>query len=473
MPEGYNQNFYCRSRRTVSITGGQELFDQTMGHANRDSSMKMRRAKDKPGPGSVKPVHLLSLPGELRQKVYESMKDMPPNDHLSFLRTCKMIWCEGRATLLSRPLVFNSQAQLIEFTGSVCDELLSKVVTIKLCLEDLDRSQVRQYLTEVAMGQSKKTSLQPYAKERDRITSALSMLPKLRSISLLRPSSVARNHAPKCLVNDLIDWIVKHLKNLRHLRIDYDSYAFEKLATLADLQTMQVSGFSRATAEQAERTAQNFTNLRELHVVPASYIMHTPYFKCQQPQNIISASLIHNLRPLQVLTLYEPPESPNGEHVFLTAPILKAISIRHSQTLEELNIRSLHALSPVTLKVTAALLLSTTALQSISLTFPQIPFDTIDALPRTTAELELLVSGPAEAGALLDRLSAQSYRLPFLKKVAFVVASTGPSKAAAGGSENATLPIQPLGGGTLATSGSSSSSPWAVRWGTWRPFADD
>lgn len=380
---------------------------------------------------------------------------------------------------LSRPLVFKSQAQLIKFTGSVCEELLSKVITIRLCLEDLDRSQVRQYLTEAAMGLSKKASLQPYANERDRITSALRMLPKLRSISILRPNTVTRNHAPKILVNDLIDWIVKHLKNLRHLRIDYDNYAFEKLATLVNLQTMQVSGFSHATAEQAERTVQNFTSLRELHVVPAGYIMPTPYFKCQQHQNIISASLIHNLSPLQVLTLCEPPESPLGEHVFLTAPILKAISLTHSQTLEELNIRSLYALSPVTLKVLAALLLSTTELQSVSLTFPHIPFDTIDALPCTIAELELLVSGPAEAGALLERLNEQAYRLPRLKKVAFIVASTAPSATAAtaaagsgGSSENAFLPIQPSGGSSHITKGSDSSL-WALKWGTWRPFAHD
>lgn len=398
---------------------------------------------------------------------------MPARDHFSFLRTCKSTWYEGRATFLSRPLVFKSQAQLFEFTGTVCSELLSKVTTIKLCLEDLDRSQVRQYLTEAAMGLSNKASLQPYANERDRITSALRMLPRLRSISILRPSSVTQNHAPKSLVNDLIDWIVKHFRDLRHLRIDYDSYAFEKLAALVNLQILQASGFSRATAKQAERTIQNLTNLKELHVVPAGYIMHTPYFKFQQPQNIISPALIHNLRPLQALTLCEPPESQSSNDIFLTASILKAISLRHSQSLEELNIRSLHVLTPLTLKVLAALLLSTTALQSVSLTFPHIPFDTIDALPRTTVELELLVSGTAEAGAMLDRLSAQSYRLPHLKKVMFVVASTALSPAATeGGPESESLPIQPPGHGTHATNGSSSPS-WTVRWGLWRPFADD
>ncbi|ETN42765.1 uncharacterized protein HMPREF1541_01923 [Cyphellophora europaea CBS 101466] len=308
---------------------------------------------------------------------------------------------------------------------------------------------------------------QPYAVERERITSALACFPNLTSISILRQTDPARNHAPTWMVREILIWIARHLSRLQYMRIDYDGYPLDHFAHLPSLRTLQLSGFSDTAPKHAQQSLRSLMNLQELHIIPAGYIMRRPYFKCQQPKQSVTAALIQNLKPLRVLTLCEPPERQANSEAFLTPLMMKAVGSAHGQSLVELRICSLHALSGATLSMLSALLTTATRLRALGLTFPDMLVDLLDALPETVILLELLVRDAVEALIMLDRLNALPSTSLQRRRVKFLTAS---SAINATGLASTKLPICQVE--EMCHVSRRAHSDWTVSWGVWRPFSD-
>jgi hypothetical protein len=407
------------------------------------------------------PLQLLELPPEVLQQIFESMVIVPWRDHLNMLMTCRRIFCDSYTIFLGRPLLLGSQVDLIAFVKQRPDYMLSRITSLTFCLEDLGCNDVRPYLAEAVRGQSKTTALRPYHDEVDRVTSALSRLQNLSSISILRPCRPGRNHAPRFLSSEVINYIVQHLSKLQHLRIDYDAYSIAGF-TSPKLRSLQITGCSDTTPVRTLDTLSSLHQLHTLRLIPAGYTMRPPYFRTTSPCTSITPLVLQHLQPLRSLTLSEPPDSHPDQPIFVTPEMLKAVALTHAASLQSLTIASLHPLSAATAKVLAATLLSLPVLTELELALPDISLDCVDALPRGLKSVGLLVSGRQEACLLSDRLMEQNWRLEALRSVEFSLVSEFGSEHDDG--------RRILGGCDDDIVEQIGEVPWTVMWKLWNPF---
>jgi hypothetical protein len=461
----------------------------------------------------------------------------PPEDVHSDTHAGKQIWNEGRPVFETRPVHFKLQEELIAFVTSRTESIRRRVTTVKLCLQDLEASRMRPCLEDEVMGHRRTRSPHPYKLELHRISTALNKLPALQSIALLHPHHTESNLPPRFIVAGILQHICRRFPQLKHIRLDYDGHSLEPLASLTNLNSLTLSGFSATPPESAETAVFAYLrNLKSLHLLPHGFANRRPFFKATDPEQSFNASVLASLPPLRSVALFEPPNpsrppslppaptsrypptttastppsQPTESRYFLTAPLLKALITHHAPTLTSLSLTSLLPLATLIPTIIAALLLSTTSLHTLMLTFPGIEPSLLDALPSSLEDLTLLVNDQLHARVLGERLEGGSHRLGRLRRVRFVVlnavqnvrlggvhagvaedecgSGVGREEDGEGGASGMkgemvgfALPCMGIGRSATAAEGRRHGSPskaetgrrWTVRWGIWQPFGED
>jgi hypothetical protein len=470
---------------------------------------------------------LLKMPLEIRQHIYETLLCIPRRDHLSLLCACKcgdpqdgtgisprfhsdshagkQIWNEGRHIFETRPVHFKSQKELVAFVTSRNESVRRRVTTVKICLQDLDVETMRPYLEDEVMGSRRARNTHPYTVELNCIRAALDKLTAVQSIALLHPYHTESNLPPRFIVAGVLQHICRRFPQLKHIRIDYDGHSLEPLASLSNLRSLCLSGFSSTPPESAETAIFNhLRKVNNLRLISNSYANGRPFFKSADPEQSFNANVLASLAPLRVLSLFEPPTStttptpasqssitttttlptqqPESQY-FLSPSFLKAAITHHAPTLQSLSLTSLTTPAPPIPTIIAALLLSTTALHALSLTLPNLEPTLLDALPATIEDLRLLVTDAPHAQTMLARLDGHRYRLRRLRVVCFVVINDVRHVWDEGDGVGVGVALPCMGIGRSPTGAGSgaegSRSPggvarrWTVRWGIWQPFGED
>lgn len=418
--------------------------------------------------GKAYKAHLLCLPPEIRQQIYFHASALARYDHLNLLYTCKLIYEEALLSFQSRPLVFSCQEQLISTLSRIRQPHLSNVSRLKLALSDLDPNLIEPSLSHVVTTSSAKISLNPYQMEVKHITSALSWLRRLESVTLMRQSNPGRRQCPRDLSDGVVSWLNRSMPKLKQLCIQVDNYQLSHVANLQYLRRLQVSGFSESTPEETRDAFRGLSKLHTLNVVPAGYIMREPYFRCREPLQSITPEVIANLRPLQSLTLIDPPETAVDESPYLTQEMFDAIRITHSKSLKILTISSLHALPPASTAALSTLLQSASQVRYLSLAVPGVCTNLLlrNSLPRSVRTIDVLPDNLRETDDLVKSLAGQKGDLPDLHTVTCLV-SAGRSDQ-----DLSHLPTVPTEE-TRVDHVTNDKPPFAVKWQIWRSFEDN
>jgi hypothetical protein len=157
---------------------------------------------------SLKAFEILALPPEIRRQIYSHMITLCGKDRISFLCTCKKLNLEAQESLLSKPLRFDKQGDLIRFTSNHSQLSLKHVHELRLCITDIDKDHMRPALAQIVLGLSKLTFQHPYTVEAKQTISAMRTLPNIRSLSIVEPLQAAEMPTPRILLNKILASIV-------------------------------------------------------------------------------------------------------------------------------------------------------------------------------------------------------------------------------------------------------------------------
>ena len=417
----------------------------------------------------AKPFDLLDLPPEVRSQVYDHMIPLPRRDHLNFFVSCRKAHREACVSFFRRPLKCSTQARLMDFVAQRSQLNLTHVRTVTLHLQDIDAEKIQTFLEHISLNLVNKRHSNPYVLEQHRIADALSKLPNLRHIALIRPSH-GMQLPPRSFVDDLFCHIGQSCGHLQSLQTNIDTFNIQVLKHFHCLRALSISGFTKATPRQILETLRSMTALQALRLIGASSgnTWRSRHFKCQDKISFPTPIAVQQMPAMKVLEIFELVDSRDPKPALLHPEMLKAICRTHARGLEHLTISSTAEPNSATIAFITGLLIMATSLHHLALTWPGMDFDLLDFLPETVKRLELAVTGSAQADAFLARLDMMRHRLPFLRNIKLLVINEAAIFALDSGNhkEPHTVALgMPL---SLPPASVNETSGWEITWGIWQ-----
>ncbi|KIV89612.1 hypothetical protein PV10_06998 [Exophiala mesophila] len=136
---------------------------------------------------SISMPFLLTVPLEIRRQVYRQMLYLSLHDHQNLLLVCHQIYEEAKESFFERPLIVQSQEELIRFVQSHTDVFLSQMTNLYLRLQEVNREIMYPYLARAIQGISTPSDEHPYVVETNRILAALFRLPNVCRLRVAGP----------------------------------------------------------------------------------------------------------------------------------------------------------------------------------------------------------------------------------------------------------------------------------------------
>lgn len=162
---------------------------------------------------SGRPCALLSLPSELRIRIYEHA--LLPTSDLALLRTCSFINTEAQTTLYQRPLSFPSQADLFSWIHRSSTRNLRRVRCLQLRLTDVDLSP----LLDRGLQHTGRSAWKLYQSELERLEHALRNLPNTAEWTVRLPRDSGSVFL-RGLVSSFVKLLPHRLPLLQHLSLE-------------------------------------------------------------------------------------------------------------------------------------------------------------------------------------------------------------------------------------------------------------
>lgn len=445
----------------------------------------------------ARPWHLLHLPHEIRQQIYQHILLLPRKCHLSLLCTCRKVYEEGLPSFLSRPFTFPSQDILIKTLVRYQRKYLSLIHAIRFAITDLDEQTLRPYLTTFVSNDHNKQFISPYSGEIQRIAQLLAKLQNLKSLTIIRSTVPSRRQAPQVLLNGLLASLFVSVPAVTNVSLSVDTVAIHHLRNLQCLRSLCISGFSHSMPAQTLATLRNLPKLRTLHIRAAGYIMRELFFHCGKPHQSITPEVLTGIRPLGILTIMDPPEANQYNSPFMTSQEFDAIRTRHKDELESLAVCALHPITRKAVAALASLVRAIDHLKRFTIALPSTDesgksevlaiLDNVNATHLTT--LKVLVASSAEADAVLDMLRDARRGRPWAPKLRTIVFLFLDGEAALlsgttshvgvvsrddDSSEGAWRRSKTAVSPDLSVPvGAESRGSYLVEWRRWRPFGED
>lgn len=407
------------------------------------------------------------FPLEIRHQIYTAMIIMCRKDHLSFLCTCKRSYSEASESFLSRPLNLSDQEELIRLTTQQSQTALRHTQELSLQLADIDRETMSPFLAQVVMNTSKTAFQHPYEFEARRITCALQAMPSIKSLTLVDAAKPEKSSAPRYLLDHVLSWAAQHYANLTHLRVDSPNVSLEPLSSCHSLLSLHIPGVSEIPARQMAAILGRLTNLVDLGVI--AYRRQSHYLQYRDADRSIDPETFRHIRPLRMLSIQDFAGCAHKQHAFLTGDMLRAISETHSHSLRLFFVSSSTPLEPAVVLQLTETVRTLSAIESLSLVWPEIEPEFLLCLPPSTWSLELLVSDHGHATEMLDTLVAIRYRLPVLRKIHFVTSGSVPTIGVFGIEHGRSFHENSSG----PQRSKKHHPPWTLTWSVWPPSPGD
>ncbi|KIW66359.1 hypothetical protein PV04_05695 [Phialophora macrospora] len=411
----------------------------------------------------------LNLPLEVRRNLYSLMVGLPCRDHLNLLCVHKQVYREARESFYRRPLYCDSQYDLMKFVELWPQSVLQSITNLRLRLEEIRPEIMQRYLHEIPSGNPVQANPHPYLVEINQITSALSELPRIAHLQLLRPSSLQISIPSSIVTTQLLNWTAEHYPKLHSLRLDAEQCHIGCLGSLTDLKSLQLTGYSETGSIRTADVLSKLTNLEKLVVVgpPPGLQMLQRHGSQTKIVQSVTHQTFERLTPLKSLTLVQLTDSGTDGDVLLTRKTMKALYEVHRESLRSLTISSTANPSSAFVEYLSAFLLGTTNMQEVRLMWPGVETSFVDCIPNTIGKLEVAVTSRDNAQAIIDRLLLMEYRLKHLRYIKFHIINPVHETPADDkeGPLAFSLPIQHLD--------ADIESPFKISWGIWQPMLSE
>jgi hypothetical protein len=373
----------------------------------------------------------LELPLEVRLNLYHIMLSLPVQTHLNLLCVNKQVYSEARKSFYQRPLVCNSQYDLMDFVEHWPKSAVHNITNLQLHLEEIRPEAMQGYLAELVAG----TQVQrrhPYLLEIQQITTALSALSGVTHLQILKPLDIRTGPPSSIVTTQVLRWAADYYTKLHSLRLDIEQCHLDCLESCKELKSLRLSAYSESSPTRMADVLRRLPNLKELSLAgpPSNLAALTRHGYHTRIAQSITHVVISRMRPLKRLSIFQLNGAESDPQPLLTPNVMIALYQVHRDSLRELKISS--AITPTPMFVThlAAFLLGTTTLEEVSLLWPNTEPASVDNLPNTVRKLEIAVRTVDQAQVFVQRLSLMRYRLPWLRTATFhlVPAMADPSR---------------------------------------------
>jgi hypothetical protein len=364
----------------------------------------------------------LGLPLELRQRIYKEMLELPASDHISLLCVCRKVFQEGKEHFYRRPLSCDSQDALDLFARSHAPETLQQIKILNVRFREVGPAMMQSALALLVAGLPISSQQHPYFQEIEKVTRSLASMSNVKQLSILRPIERLQNPPSRDFFESVCSWIQMNYTQLQSLRISVENTSLRFLASLRNLRLVEFSGFSVTQPGEMLDILNHLQHLEELRIVGPHQGLRRWQRHGYQHRFLVqsfTASVLHGMRPLKSLTIYEVSVATQDEPTFLTKDVLKALYLTHRDSLCELSIFSETSLDPSVESLLRAFLMSTTTLVKLSVGWPDLDSSFLDDLPATLRHLA--VTGPdlPSRQSITNRLRSLHNRLPDLRSINF------------------------------------------------------
>jgi hypothetical protein len=364
-------------------------------------------------------VSFSSLPLEVRLHIYDIMLRVEIGDHLNLLCASRQMYVEVRPSFYMRPLVCRSQYDLGQFTATQPNEVLHSITRLHLHMEEISSDLMTPYLTQTTTGQMTARPQHPYVTETERVTVALAKLPNLVHLQLLAPADPHKNLPSSIVMTRILSWVTTNYSQILSLRIHSEQCHIDSIAALRDLKVLHIPSYLETSSTRTAVVLGDLSNLQELVISgpPAGLQTQQRHGLRNKLVQSIDHQAFERIRPLKRLTIHQTA----SQNILFTSKLLRALIIKHQNSLQALRISSSSALPPMIVEFLNALLISADNLRDLSLTWPGMPMYLVDSFPDNIQRIELAVAAREDSKDIIDRLTLMTYRLQHLRHVTFKV----------------------------------------------------
>lgn len=363
---------------------------------------------------------LLTVPLEIRRQVYRLMLCLSLHDHLNLMLVCQQIYAEARESYFERPLVVQSQEELIRFVQIQTDVFLSQMTNIHLHLQEVNREIMHPYLARAIQGISTPSEEHPYVVETNRILGALFRLPNISRLRVSGPQDPSMSPPSGLLTTSVLSWAGAHYLKLDQLGIDLGSFQLDSLSGCGNLKTLEIQGVSESSTMDLLKWCSQLSCLKSLTIhgfQQGLQLRHQPGFHNKFKRPSSQKGLAH-FPPLKRLSIHEYL-GPSHVGSWLTTKVLQSLHGCLGEHLKLLHLSCNQTPPALVLGAIAAFLGSTQSLCTLRLMWPGIQVSFLDCIPSSVTRLELAATSSDDGQNIVDRFMATQSRVPRFEQVKF------------------------------------------------------
>jgi hypothetical protein len=357
---------------------------------------------------------LLSLPFPIRKRIWETVL-LCDAYNTSLLVTCRQINLETDGLIYRRPQTFHSQTEFSSWLERIENKYFDQVVDVTLYLQDLG-------VIPLAAEQSWPTVslLELYRVEVERILADFAKLPNIQHLTLYKPINV-RSYLYRDFYGSAIVKICRPLP-LHTLAFHSDETTLDFLKALPDLKRLSFTGYSKSSAMETLNILSRLRHLTSIELVQSAtptVVGGLDFDLSLLSSQSFTRDVIKGLRGLKSFAICESKSQSAQTQSFFSQGFLQALDSGHRSSLYNIRITLKHTPDSECQRF-FSILLTTSSLRHIEVSWPEIDASLIQSLPRTVETLCIPPSASRPPYWVLNAIQWRKRELPMLREVRLI-----------------------------------------------------
>ncbi len=367
----------------------------------------------------------LSLPLEVRRKVYFFMREWPSQHHHAVLRASKQIYAESKESFDQRALICSSQQEFVKKVSNALSVVLNKIESLAINFEYPAFSYDQRPLEVLAADESLCAVGEKYFKDLRSVIICLRRLPNIMDLSVLRPRKDNHDEPAEDYLKSLLTWLSKNYTQVESLTVTLRCVNFDAFSTFSNLHTLRCMAYSLTSEEQMITVLETMIRLKDL-----TLMRPRPEFRGKDLLHSFTPKALRSMTPLKTLRLLEEDDS-EGEYgdrrdwlhpPLITPAVFAAFSERHCDTIQHLTIDCDDSFDSVVFPQQMELFVTkATSLKTLALNLRHSEIDFLEHLPQSLQSLKLSLSATTLPSCGQTSLIELHSKLPHLRKISYNV----------------------------------------------------
>ena len=342
----------------------------------------------------------LSLPLEVRRKIYLVMRSWPSKQHHALLCVSKQLLSEAKESYAQRALICTSENDLICKVYNSMPVVLNNIQTLVLTFEGYRRSEETDSLLRSATEEPGCGINEPHFSDLQPIVVCLTRLPNITELALLEPKYLISDRLLEAIHASLTIWLSKNYRQIESLKLTVRYIDLVFISSLSNLQSLDSCAYSLTAPTEAVQVFHQLDHLATLTLTrsaPRSACYGSDSSKIKRS---IDGEVLRTMKPLKTVNLFDNIDKIQAgyDEGYVSRPtkiidedVFNALREKHSDSIENLHIKSYHILTPLVLKAMKTLLESATALKTLCLSLIDADISNLEHLPKSLRTINIAV----------------------------------------------------------------------------------